>query len=67
MSQCTINTLDIMVLGDTKGVTRKDKKMRPLNRRPVNKHASAKKFVSNVKRTKSANVLTNPMRGGIRL
>lgn len=36
-------------------------------RRPVNKYSSAKKFRSNVRRTKAVNMRLNPMRGGIRL
>lgn len=41
--------------------------MRPLNRKPVNKYKSSRKFAHNTKKTKSANTRTNPMRGGIRL
>lgn len=40
--------------------------MRPLNRRPVSKGASARKFKGNVGRTRAANV-SAPMRGGWRL
>lgn len=38
-----------------------------MQRRPVNKHSSAKKFRHNTQKTKAANVQPNPMRGGIRL
>lgn len=41
--------------------------MRPLHRKPVSKHGSAKKFRHNASRTKRANVSGSPMRGGIRL
>lgn len=41
--------------------------MRPSSRRRVSKRASARKFRSNVARTKAANVSPGPMRGGIRL
>lgn len=37
-----------------------------MRRHHVNKHRSAKKFKSHVRRTKSAN-MRGPMRGGIRL
>lgn len=40
--------------------------MRPLVRSGANKHRSAKRFRSNVGRTKGANMAT-PMRGGWRL
>lgn len=40
--------------------------MRPLKRKPVSKFKSAKKFRSQSRRTKGANV-TSVMRGGIRL
>lgn len=40
--------------------------MRPVSRRPVSKHASARKFRGNIRRTKSANVRM-PMRGGWRM
>lgn len=36
-------------------------------RRSVNKRASAKKFRSNLQRTKALNVRPQPMRGGFRL
>nr|WAE43752.1 MAG: DNA binding protein [Microviridae sp.] len=41
--------------------------MRPLSRKHVNKHSSAKKFRHNVGRTARINVQAGPMRGGIRL
>lgn len=41
--------------------------MKPLNRKPLNKHSSAKKFKHGVSHTKSINVAPIPMRGGIRL
>lgn len=41
--------------------------MRPLNRKNVNKGASASHFRGNVRRTKAPNVETRPMRGGYRL
>lgn len=41
--------------------------MRPVKRFGVNKSASARKFKSNVRRTKGANIAPPPMRGGIRL
>lgn len=41
--------------------------MRPLNRKPVNKYKSAKKFRHNTSKTKGANTSPKPMRGGIRL
>lgn len=40
--------------------------MKPLHRKRVNKHKSAKKFKHHVKHTKAANIAM-PMRGGIRL
>lgn len=40
--------------------------MRPLSRSPVSKTRSARRFRSNVGRTKGANLAT-PMRGGWRL
>ena len=40
--------------------------MRPLKRKPVNKHSSAKKFRRHAGRTKVLNMKVNPMRGGIR-
>lgn len=40
--------------------------MRPLKRQPVNKGQSARKFRSNSRRTRAANVV-QPMRGGWRL
>lgn len=45
----------------------KEKFMRPLHRRPVNKGRSAGKFRSQVGRTHSMNMKGAPMRGGIRL
>lgn len=41
--------------------------MRPLSRNHVNKGSSARKFRSNVGRTKAANVAPPPMRGGWRM
>lgn len=41
--------------------------MKPLSRKPVNKHKSAKHFKHNVQSTKAANMAINPMRGGWRL
>lgn len=41
--------------------------MKPLQRKPVNKSYSAKKFRKGVSKTKLANVVANPMRGGWRL
>lgn len=41
--------------------------MRPLHRKAVSKHRSAKKFRKHVSRTKSVNMRAAPMRGGIRL
>lgn len=41
--------------------------MRPLSRKGVNKHRSAKVFRKKVSRTKGANLWSGPMRGGIRL
>lgn len=41
--------------------------MKPLNRKPVNKHHSAKKFASHTRHTKAPNMQMAPMRGGWRL
>lgn len=41
--------------------------MRPLKRGHVNKHSAAKSFRKQVGRTKSANVWSGPMRGGVRM
>lgn len=41
--------------------------MKPLKRKPVNKHKSAKQFRKNVSKTKKPNVAAAPMRGGWRL
>lgn len=41
--------------------------MKPLYRSSVNKGASASSFRRNVGRTKGANIMAGPMRGGIRL
>lgn len=41
--------------------------MKPLGRKHVSKHKSARKFRNSVGRTKSANIAPGPMRGGIRL
>jgi len=40
--------------------------MKPLSRSPVNKYSSAKTFRHHVGRTQLANIVTAPMRGGIR-
>lgn len=40
--------------------------MRPVSRKPVSKHASAKRFRRASSHTKAAN-MAGPMRGGIRL
>lgn len=41
--------------------------MRPLKRRGVSKHRSARKFRNHVGKTKAPNVIMAPMRGGWRL
>lgn len=41
--------------------------MKPLHRKGVNKHKSSKSFSHHSNKTKAANVMPNPMRGGIRL
>lgn len=41
--------------------------MKPLVRKPVDKHSSAKQFRQNVAHTKKPNVAAAPMRGGWRL
>lgn len=41
--------------------------MKPLSRHSVSKSASAAQFRGNVGRTKGANIIAAPMRGGIRL
>lgn len=41
--------------------------MRPLNRKPVSKSRSARKFRAGAGRTKSINMKMAPMRGGWRL
>jgi len=41
--------------------------MNPLHRSGVNKGKSAAQFRGNVGRTKGANIIAAPMRGGIRL
>nr|QJB19384.1 MAG: hypothetical protein [Microvirus sp.] len=41
--------------------------MRPLSRSNVSKSRSAAQFRGNVGRTKGANIVVAPMRGGIRL
>jgi len=40
--------------------------MKTLTRHPTNKYKSAKQFKKNTRRTKGANVQTNPQRGGYR-
>lgn len=41
--------------------------MRPSSRSKVNKSASARTFRNNTRRSKAVNVVSGPMRGGIRL
>lgn len=41
--------------------------MKPLKRKPVNKHKSAKQFRKNTMKTKKPNMAAAPMRGGWRL
>lgn len=41
--------------------------MKPLHRKPVNKHQSANKFRKGAGKTKKPNVAPPPMRGGYRL
>lgn len=41
--------------------------MKPVVRRPVSKASSASQFRRNVGRTRGANLMLNPMRGGWRL
>lgn len=41
--------------------------MRPVKRRGVNKHRSARRFRNDVGRTKAPNMVMAPMRGGWRL
>jgi hypothetical protein len=41
--------------------------MKPLSRKPVSKGKSSRQFKRNVSRTKGANMMVNPMRGGWRL
>lgn len=41
--------------------------MRPSSRSKVNKHKSARAFRANTQRSKAVNVVSGPMRGGIRL
>jgi len=41
--------------------------VKPVYRRPVNKHSSAKKFGRDTRTVAAANVRSNPMRGGWRL
>jgi hypothetical protein len=41
--------------------------MRPLNRKPVSKHKSAKTFRKHTTHTKAANLAPPPMRGGYRM
>lgn len=41
--------------------------MKPLYRKSVSKGKSARQFKRNVGRTKGANIMVNPMRGGWRL
>lgn len=41
--------------------------MRPLRRKPVSKHGSARHFRKQVRHTKAPNMRGAPMRGGIRL
>lgn len=46
---------------------RKGENMKPLHRKPVNKHKSAKTFRHGTAKTKAINVRPAPMRGGIRM
>jgi len=41
--------------------------VKPVSRRPVNKHKSARSFGANTRTVAAANVRLNPMRGGWRL
>mgnify|MGYP003325855938 CR=1 FL=1 len=41
--------------------------MKPVSRKPVNKHKSAKKFRRDMAHTKAANMAPPPMRGGYRM
>jgi hypothetical protein len=41
--------------------------MKPVTRRPVNKHASARSFGRDTRTVAAANLSVNPMRGGWRL
>lgn len=41
--------------------------MRPLYRKPENRHSVARKFRKQSRRTKAPNMAPMPMRGGIRL
>lgn len=41
--------------------------MRPLKRYGANKRHSARKFRSNVRRTRAPNIVPGPMRGGWRI
>lgn len=41
--------------------------MKPLTRRPADKHSSAKRFRSDSRHTKAPNMAPPPMRGGFRL
>ena len=41
--------------------------MTPIRRRGVSKSGSARHFRKNVARTRAANIMTGPMRGGIRM
>lgn len=41
--------------------------MRPVSRSPVSKRRSARRFRSQISRTKAPNLRVNPMRGGWRL
>lgn len=41
--------------------------MKPVSRKPVNKHSSARSFKHDVSKTKGVNVARAPMRGGWRM
>lgn len=41
--------------------------MKPVSRRPVNKHRAAKAFGRDTRTVAAANLAVNPMRGGWRL
>jgi len=61
------SSLDVTVPIDTNSLINGVLKMKPLHRSSVSKHTSAAQFRRNVGRTKVANIVAGPMRGGIRL